>query len=249
MFADRYAQEGLRTLQRVIEANREAVAAAAALIAGCVKAGGVIQAFGTGHSQALAAEIAGRAGGLIPSNRLSLADPVLYGGADLTSLADPLLERTPGMSAKIYELIAPQEHDLFVIISNSGVNNPIVDMALLARDRGHELIAITSREHSAAVPAKHESGRRLMDLATVVMDNGAPLGDAVLDIGGGKRVCGVSTLTSTMLIQMAVGEAIALLAGDGIEPPVYVSANVPGGHERNLELEARYDGRLRRSAL
>ena len=249
MSADRYAQEGLRTLRRVIEVNQAAVAASAALIADCVKAGGVIQAFGTGHSQALAAEIAGRAGGLIPSNRLSLADPVLYGGAGLEQLSDPLLERTPGISAKIYELIAPHPEDLFVIISNSGVNNSIVDMALLARDRGHALIAITSREHSSAVPAQHESGKRLVDLATAVLDNGAPLGDALLDIGGGTRVCGVSTLTSTMLIQMAVAEAIVLLADDGVDAPVYVSANVPGGHERNLKLEAQYGARIRRSAL
>jgi uncharacterized phosphosugar-binding protein len=243
--ADRYAQEGLRTLQRVVELNREQVADAARLIADCVQAGGVIQAFGTGHSQALAAEIAGRAGGLIPSNRLSLLDPVLFGGADPRTLSDPLLERTPGIAGKIYELADPQSHDLFVIISNSGVNNSVVDMALLTRERGHRLIAITSREHSAAVPAQHESGKRLMDLATVVLDNGAPLGDALLDGVGGMRVCGVSTLTCTMLIQMVVAEAITLLA----DPPVYVSANVPGGHERNLALEARYEGRLHRSAL
>jgi uncharacterized phosphosugar-binding protein len=129
------------------------------------------------------------------------------------------------------------------------VNNSVVDLALLVRDRGHQLIAITSREHSMAVPALHESGKRLLDLATVVMDNGAPLGDALIDGGGGIRVCGVSTLTSSMLIQMTVAEAIGLLAEDGIDPPVYVSANVPGGHERNLVLEGRYGERLRRSAL
>ncbi|MGD0558359.1 MAG: SIS domain-containing protein [Streptosporangiaceae bacterium] len=249
MSADRYAPEALRTLQRVIELNRAEVADAARLVADCVAAGGVIQAFGTGHSQVLAAEIAGRAGGLIPTNRLSLADPVLYGGADLSLLSDPLLERAPGTAATIYDLAAPHPEDLFVIISNSGVNNSVVDLALLVRDRGHQLIAITSREHSMAVPALHESGKRLLDLATVVMDNGAPLGDALIDGGGGIRVCGVSTLTSSMLIQMTVAEAIGLLAEDGIDPPVYVSANVPGGHERNLVLEGRYGERLRRSAL
>jgi uncharacterized phosphosugar-binding protein len=117
--ADRYAPEALRTLQRVIELNRAEVADAARLVADCVAAGGVIQAFGTGHSQVLAAEIAGRAGGLIPTNRLSLADPVLYGGADLSLLSDPLLERAPGTAATIYDLAAPHPEDLFVIISNS----------------------------------------------------------------------------------------------------------------------------------
>ena len=247
MSAERDAAAGLDALRRVIELNDRQVRAAARLMADRVAAGGVIQAFGTGHSQASVTEIAGRAGGLIPSNRLSLTDLVLFGGAGPGAL-DPLLERDPAVAAKIYDLIAPRPEDLFVIISNSGVNMSVVEMALLASDRGHGLIAITSRAHSTAVAAQHASGHRLLDVADVVLDNGAPLGDAILDYGAGQRVGGVSTLTSVMLIQMVVAEAVTLLAERGVEPPVYASANVPGGYERNLELEGRYGSRLRRSA-
>ncbi|MER5215223.1 SIS domain-containing protein [Streptomyces sp. NPDC002838] len=246
--AQGFARESLAVLQHVTESARDDVARAAELIAGCVRTDGVIQAFGTGHSQATVLELAGRAGGLVPTNRLSIADLVLYGGDDPSVLDDPLLERRPGVAARLYDLAAPHPQDLFVVISNSGVNNVIVEMALHARTRGHRVLAITSLTHTRAVPAAHPSGKKLADLADVVLDNAAPRGDALLELPGGGAVCALSTLTGVMLVQMAVAEASALLLAAGEQPPVYVSANVPGGFEGNLELEKRYAGRIRRTA-
>ena len=110
------------------------------------------------------------------------------------------------------------------------------------------VLAITSLTHTRAVPAGHPSGRKLADLADVVLDNRAPRGDALLDLPGGGAVCALSTLTGVMLVQMAVAEASRILLDSGERPPVYVSANVPGGFEGNLELEKRYAGRIRRTA-
>ncbi|WP_369274048.1 sugar isomerase domain-containing protein [Streptomyces sp. R11] len=246
--AQRFVRESMTVLDRLTESARDDVARAAELIADCVRADGVIQAFGTGHSQATVLEVAGRAGGLVPTNRLSIADLVLYGGAAPGVLDDPLLEREPGVAAQIYDLAAPRAQDLFVIVSNSGVNNVIVEMALHAKGQGHRILAITSLAHTRAVPAGHASGKKLADLADVVLDNAAPRGDALLELPGGGAVCALSTLTGVMLVQMAVAEASALLIAAGERPPVYVSANVPGGFEANLELEKRYAGRIRRTA-
>ncbi|MEU6143785.1 SIS domain-containing protein [Streptomyces sp. NPDC047081] len=246
--AEGFAREGLAVLQDITESARDAVARAAGLIADCVRADGVIQAFGTGHSQAIVLELAGRAGGLVPTNRLSIADLVLYGGDDPSVLDDPLLERQAGVAERIYDLAGPRPQDLFVIISNSGVNNVIVETALRAKERGHRVLAITSVTHTRAVPAGHESGKKLADIADVVLDNRAPRGDALLELPGGGAVCAVSTLTGVMLVQMVVAEASRLLLDAGERPPVYVSANVPGGFEGNLELEKRYAGRIRRTA-
>jgi uncharacterized phosphosugar-binding protein len=246
--AEGFARESLAVLRHVTESSRDDVARAAALIADCVRSDGVIQAFGTGHSQAVVLELAGRAGGLVPTNRLSIADLVLYGGDDPGLLDDPLLERRAGVAARIYDLASPRPQDLFVVISNSGVNNVVVETALHAREHGHRVLAITSLAHTRAVPAAHPSGKKLADLADVVLDNAAPRGDALLDLPGGGAVCALSTLTGVMLVQMTVAEAAALLLAEGERPPVYVSANVPGGFEGNLELEKRYAGRIRRTA-
>ncbi|AXE89379.1 SIS domain-containing protein [Streptomyces sp. Go-475] len=246
--AQGFARESLAVLQKVIESSRDDVAAAAELLAACVRSDGVVQAFGTGHSQALVLELAGRAGGLVPTNRLSIADLVLYGGEDPSVLDDPLLERRAGVAARLYDLAAPRPEDLFVVISNSGVNNVIVEMALRAKERGHRVLALTSLTHTRAVPAAHPSGRKLADIADVVLDNAAPRGDSLLELPGGGSVCALSTLTGVMLVQMTVAEAAGRLLAAGERPPVYVSANVPGGFEGNLELEKKYAGRIRRTA-
>ncbi|MFE5144520.1 sugar isomerase domain-containing protein [Streptomyces fagopyri] len=246
--ADSFARESRAVLDGITTSARDDVRRAAGLIADCVRADGVVQAFGTGHSQALVLEIAGRAGGLVPTNRLSIADLVLYGGERPEVLADPLQERESGVAARIYALVEPRPEDLFVIVSNSGVNNVVVEMALHAKERGHRVLAVTSLAHTRAVPASHPSGRKLADVADVVLDNAAPRGDALLELPGGGAVCALSTLTGVMLVQMAVAESAALLLAAGVRPPVYVSANVPGGFEGNLVLEERYAGRIRRTA-
>lgn len=244
-----FAEEGRAAVERAVAANKDSVAAAGRLFADCVAADGVIHGFGTGHSQATVLEIVGRAGGLIPTNRIGLADLVLRGGEDRAVLGDPLLERSPGLARRLYELAGPRPQDLFVIVSNSGVNNSIVDMALHVKEAGHKLVALTSLTHTRAVPALHPSGKRLADLADAVLDNCAPAGDALLPLPDGGALCGVSTITSAMLVQMVVAEAVGTLLAEGKETPVYVSANLPGGHERNVVLEERYAGRLHRGGF
>lgn len=244
-----FAEEARAAVERAIQANKDSVAAAGRLFADCVAADGVIHGFGTGHSQATVLEIVGRAGGLIPTNRIALSDLVLRGGEDRAVLADPLLERSPGLARRLYDLATPRPSDLFVIVSNSGVNNSIVDMALHVKEAGHQLVALTSLTHTRGVPALHPSGKRLADVADAVLDNCAPAGDALLPLPDGGALCGVSTITSALLVQMVLAEAVGLLTAEGREAPVYISANLPGGHDRNVVLEQRYAGRIHRGGF
>ena len=221
---------------------------AADLVVASLRAGGVVQAFGTGHSEALAMEIAGRAGGLVPTNRIALRDVVVFGGEPPDVLGNGLLERDPQVAHRLYDLAAVAAADVFVIGSNSGVNGAVVEFARLVKERRHRLIAITSFTQTAAVDSRHPSGAKLVDLADVALDNGAPYGDAVLPLPGGGTVCAVSSITAALLAQLVGAEVVRRLLEAGDAPPVYVSANVPGGYERNSVLEERYAGRIRRTA-
>jgi uncharacterized phosphosugar-binding protein len=221
---------------------------AAELVVESLRAGGVVQAFGTGHSEALAMEFAGRAGGLVPTNRISLRDVVIFGGESPEVLGDGLLERDPSIAHRLYDLATVAAADIFVIGSNSGVNGAIVEFARLVKERGHRLIAITSFTQTADVDSRHPSGAKLIDHADVALDNGAPYGDAVLPLPGGGTTCAVSSITAALLAQLVVAEVVRRLLQAGEAPPVYVSANVPGGYEHNSALEARYAGRIRRIA-
>jgi len=235
-------------IRRVGTAQAAAVQRAADLIAEALRRGGVLHAFGCGHSEALAMELAGRAGGLVPTNRIALRDIVLYGGQPRTALEDPYLERDPGVAHQLYELAPVKPDDIFVIASNSGVNGTVGELALLVKERGHDLIAITSHEHSSRVEPRHSSGRRLGDIADVSLDNGAPLGDAVLALPGGGAVGALSSITAALLAQQLTVEVVRRMLDAGETPPVYLSANVPGGDEHNHAIEARYAGRIRRTA-
>jgi uncharacterized phosphosugar-binding protein len=135
-----------------------------------------------------------------------------------------------------------------VLISSSGLNGSVVEMARIVKDRGHKLIALTSVRHSTSMPSRHPSGLRLLDLADVVLDNGAPYGDAVLPLPGGAAFGAVSTITSALLAQMVIAEVVRELVEAGETPPLYLSANMAGGDEHNRALEDRYAGRIRRSA-
>jgi uncharacterized phosphosugar-binding protein len=235
-------------LPRVMREQSLQVARAADLITASVRNDGVVHAFGSGHSEALAMEVAGRAGGLVPTNRLALRDIVLFGGEPASVLGAATLERDPTVGRRILDLAPVRDGDVFVIASNSGVNGVIVEMARLVKERGLGLIALTSMEHTRKVPARHPSGQRLCDIADVVLDNGAPYGDAALPLPGGGAAGAVSSVTAAVLAQMIISEVIGRMVDAGETPPVYLSSNVPGGDEHNNELEARYAGRIRRGA-
>ncbi|MDX6277791.1 MAG: hypothetical protein QOJ72_1919 [Nocardioidaceae bacterium] len=218
------------------------------MIADAVDAGAMIQAFGTGHSQAFAMEIAGRAGGLIPTNNIALRDVVLFGGKDVSILTEGILERDPSIVDDLWKTVDAHEGDVFVIASNSGVNGTIVGLALLAKEHGHGVIAVTSLDHTMQVTPKHPSGKRLSEIADVVIDNLAPYGDTTLTVGDNVGVGAVSSLTAAYIAQLLTIGVAERLAAAGTVPPIYLSANIPAGDEHNHELEARYGDRLRRHA-
>ncbi|GAA3603430.1 sugar isomerase domain-containing protein [Nonomuraea rosea] len=242
-----YASKVLDLAAQAAERQADRVSEAAALLVTSIRAGGVVNAFGSGHSEAIAMEIAGRAGGLVPSNRLSPKDLVLYGGQP-PSVLTPELERDPAVAHQIYDLAPVEPQDVFVLISSSGVNGTVVELATIVKERGHPLIAVTSVEHSTRMTSRHPSGGKLLDLADVVLDNGAPYGDAILDLPGGGSYGAVSTITSALLAQMVVTEAVDALVALGETPPIYLSVNVTGGDEHNKALESRYTGRIRRGS-
>ena len=237
-------------LERLTDlADEGGLDAAVDLIARSLDAGGIVQAFGTGHSQAFAMEIAGRAGGLIPTNSIALRDLVYFGGRDVSVLSDGAsLEREPGIVDELWETVRPHREDVFVIASNSGVNGSVVGIALKAKEHGHAVIAVTSLDHTTRVTPKHPSGARLSEVADVVIDNLAPYGDSTLTLDGGVRVGAVSSITAAFIAQLLTLGVAERIAASGAVPPIYLSANIPDGDEHNHRLESTYGDRLRRHA-
>ena len=240
-----YPAVATAAIDQVLTTQAPAIHSASTVVVEAYRAGGILQAFGTGHSRIVTLELAGRAGGLAPIGMLAVKDLVMFGGADPAGILDPTYEREPGVAGRVYQLAAPGPADAFLIVSNSGINAAVVEMARLVKDRGHPLIAITSLSHTQEVASRDASGRRLADFADVVIDNCAPAGDAAVHLDGGLRIGAISSLTGVLIAQLLTEEICRLLLAAGVEPPVHVSANLPQGDAHNARLADRLRGRVR----
>jgi len=225
-----------------------AIDKAVELCADALEAGGVMQAFGTGHSEAFAMEIAGRAGGLIATNRIALRVLVLRGGRPASDLGAAEFERDPAIGENLLALFPIDKRDIFLIASNSGVNGSILGVALAAKARGHKVIAVTSLDHTNKVTPKHPSGKRLSEVADVVIDNLAPFGDSTMQLEGGIGIGAVSSITAAFIAQRITFGVAETIRQRGKTPPVFLSANIPGGDEHNRALQDLYGDRIRGEA-
>jgi uncharacterized phosphosugar-binding protein len=238
---DRFIDEIRDRLLRVQGEQAEQIAAAGALIARTLERGGLVHTFGTGHSHLLAEEIYSRAGGLLPvnvieSSPLMLHEDVVASGAweRLTGAAAVLLEHAPIEAGT----------DLLVVVSNSGRNAAPVEAAEWARGRGIPVIAVTSVAHSRSLPSAAPSGRRLCEVASVVLDNLGDPGDALVQVGPHVRAGASSTVVGACLLECAMLSGIEACLQRGVHPPVLVSSNTPGAAETNARLVRDYPGRL-----
>ena len=155
------------------------------------------------------------------------------------------MERLEGLGKIIVDYVNPDIRDVFTIISNSGVNAVPIEVAMEAKKRGNKVIAVTSKAHSQNVPSRHSSGKKLMEVADVVLDNCGEVGDVSIKIPGlGQGLGPTSTITGAYLLH-AVMVQVASNLSKSMEPPVFWSANIPGGIEENKKIIERYKNRIR----
>lgn len=229
---------------RVEATQLDAIQRASVVLAERMRSGGVVQVFGTGHSRAFAMEMAGRAGGLVPIHAMYLVDLALYDRYPVEEVRDPAFERRPEIARDLFSLYDIRPEDALIVVSNSGRNGSTVEMALIASERKLPTVVITSLAHTSAVTSRHPNGKRLFELGDVVIDNCAPLGDAVLDIGHGSKVCAVSSITGAVIAQALTAEIVAQYQRHGEQPPVLVSANVDGADDYNARIREQYGSRI-----
>ena len=229
-------------LQGIVGTQMDKIERAAEIIADAIANDGLLYTFGTGHSHVIAEDVAYRAGGLAPVD--AILEPSLTGHQQV--FKSEFMERVEGMAEVILDYYEISSKDALVVISNSGRNAAPVEMAELAKARGVPVIAVTSLAHSKGTTSRLSGGKKLYQVADVVIDNGCPKGDCLLrldvlqqPVGAGSGVAGM------FIVHAIIVQTIQNLLDRGIQPPVFMSGNIDGSEEFNRPLLERYKGRVR----
>jgi uncharacterized phosphosugar-binding protein len=237
-----YLDDVIALLEEVRATQGPAIEQAAAMLADALATDHLIYVFGASHAGILAQELFYRAGGLVPVN------PILPPG--LTTDVRPItltsrLERLPGLGSQIVAETPISSGDVLIVISVSGRNAVPVEVAQQAKARGATVIAVTSMPYSQAVLPRQAGMPRLFEVADLVLDNRAPVGDALEPVAGlPQRVGPCSTVTGAAILNAVVVRAAEILQQRGCEAPIFVSANVDGGEAHNARWLEHYRGRL-----
>lgn len=220
-------------IDRIATTQQESIQQAAEAMADCIRRDQIVYLLGSGHSLAIAMEGYYRAGGLAPVEVIH--DPT-FGRA----------ERIEGYAETVLKNYNIPSGAVVIVISNSGRNAVPVETALWCKERGIKTIAITSLAHSKSVSSRHSCGKRLFEIADIVIDNCGVPGDAALEIQGlPGRACPTSGLAGMFIVESMVAQTIENLIESGETPPVFISANLDGSDAHNDKLMAKYINRIR----
>jgi uncharacterized phosphosugar-binding protein len=221
------------------------------LFAATILKGQMVHVFGSGHSRIMVEEMWPRYGsfpGFNPIVELSLTFHNLVVGANGQRQA-MFLENVSGFAARILRNFDLKDGDSALIISSSGCNVVPVEMAEEFQRRGVKVVAIISTAHSVASTSKHRDGKKLQDFADLVLDTGAPLGDAMVRVDGlDTPVAPGSTVGGCLLINTIKAEVAARLTKAGQPPKVLTAGAVCGAEKATALFEAAYDEHARRIA-
>lgn len=229
----------------------EAIGRAADLFAESILAGGMVHLFGSGHSRIMIEEMWPRYGsfpGFNPIVELSLTFHNLVVGANGQRQA-MFIENVTGLAQQILRNFALKPTDTALVVSSSGCNIVPIEMAEEFQRRGIKVVALVSEQHAKPSTSKREDGKKLTDFADLILDTGAPLGDAMVSIDDLEtKVAPGSTVGGCLVINSLKAEVAERLTKAG-KPPKVLTAGAVIGNDRAKELfESAYDEHAHRIA-
>ena len=234
-----------------IAQQENAIQQAAEWFSQSVLAGRMVHVFGSGHSRIMVEEMWPRYGsfpGFNPIVELSLTFHNLVVGANGQRQA-MFLENVPGLAGRILRNFDLSPQDSALIISSSGCNVVPIEMAELMQQRGIKVVAIITNQHAEKSMSKRQDGKKLGDFADLILDTGAPVGDAMITVPGlDTPVAPGSTVGGAVLINCLKAEVAQRLTEAGQPPKVLSAASVVGTERAVTLFESAYDEHAHRLA-
>jgi uncharacterized phosphosugar-binding protein len=233
-----------KAIEELNSTQMESIVAAARVCADSISHGGLVYLFGSGHSRFMVEEITPRQGcfvGFYPLVEQSVSHySAIVGPNGLRAAL--FIEKYNGLAEEILKGFHFGEHDAFIIISTSGIRPLIVEMALGAKARKLPVIAVLSRAHCEAAQVAHSSGKKLIDIADIVIDNLTPIGDCAVTVDGLDWPTGpLSTVTGAVIMNMIRCETARMLVEKGKPPVMLPSHQFAHNNQAEDQLEKFYE--------
>ena len=239
--AGRYLSIAVEIVNRIAGTQMEAIESASRICADSIAGDGLVFCWGGGHSRMSVEEMFPRIGsypGFYPMVELALTFYTNFVGADGMPQSF-FLERQERYADAILANYEFGPHDSMICFSSTGINGLVIEMALQAKLRGLPVIAVTSVAHAHSTTSRHSSGKKLMEVADVTIDNCTPPGDAVIDLPGLRyKVSPTSTIGATSVVNALKARTAELLLERKVEPVVLTSphfADQPEEAEAQLQ--------------
>ena len=242
-----YVEKAFANIREVVEKQGDNIKAAAALMADAIKNDRLINVYaGGGHTTLAMGEMFFRAGGLANINPLMETALSVFNQA----LKYLELERTVNFGASIIKYYDIQEGDVVLFFHNIGINPATIDAAMEVKKRGGKIIAVASSYWHDEMPAdhfiRHPSGKNLFDFADVCIDDYNPVGDAIVNVPGlDTPIAPVSNVVDFTIAHLLEIETVRQCIEMGVTPPVWSSANTPGGDEKNAAYLKKYKPQIK----
>jgi uncharacterized phosphosugar-binding protein len=242
MSAPLYISKITKLIEDMGKESMPAIQKAAGFMADSIAAGRAVFYFGSGHSVLPVLDVFPRYGsfvGLQPIHDTRLMWFNVIGPGGTPELL--WLEKQEGYIQNVLDSYVMGSKDTLIVISHGGLNAAGIEAAMYAREHGVKVVAITSLENYRTHAPHHSSGKKLADLADVVIDNGAPLEDSIIKVDGWEEPVAASSTVTVLVISMAlVAETAEILAKRGIHIPTFVSPNVNIEPDHNKKVYSLY---------
>ncbi len=242
-----YLERTIAIMKRIESEQQENIEKAASLLADAIEQDRLIHVYGGGgHTTLVMGEMFFRAGGLANIN------PIMETGLSVFNQALKYLEleRTVNYGSAIVKYFRLQPDDVLIIFHNIGINPATIDAAMEAKAAGAKIIAVSSSHWQNEMPAdhfiRHPNGKNLFDLADVCIDDYNQVGDCVVTVPGfDTPIAPNSNIIDFYIAHRLEIETVRQCVARGVDPPIWRSANAPGGDEFNQKYIKEYSPRVK----